>query len=174
MLKITLIASRPGVGKSSLAYEILKKESKNKKGFFISLENKKDNILKIIGNEYNEIVFSDKLSMDDIINFIQNNKMDFIIIDYLQLFLSPLSIKGLIYFINSVKKYNIHLYLITQITKKIPITEEPKTWHLNSTLPKIADEIIFLYIVNNKVVKKILNKEQIQEEEKQRPTLDRI
>jgi len=51
MLKITLIASRPGVGKSSLAYEILKKESKNKKGFFISLENEKDNILKIIGNE---------------------------------------------------------------------------------------------------------------------------
>ena len=154
MSKVTVIASLEDFDKTTLLYEILENEFKNKrKGFVFSFKK----IEKYEGN-----VFIDKKSFLDIVNFIKNKDIDFIALDYFQFF----DKKGIKEFIEFIRENNINIYIISKLRKKIPLNQEPKIWHLDLLLRNIADEVIFLYFQDNKLIKKILNKEQIKEEAK--------
>lgn len=161
MSKIIVIASIEDIDKSPLLYEILENEFKHKKkGFIFSF--KKD-------IKYENCVFTDKKSFLDILNFIKDKTIDFIALDYFQFF----DKKGIKEFIEFIREKNINVYITSKLRKKIPLNQEPKIWYLDLLLRNIADEVIFLYFQDNKLIKKFLNKEQIKEEAKQTPSLDR-
>ena len=154
-MSITVIMSRPGVGKSTLAYDIFKQLlSKNKKVFFFSQERDKMFISKKIGENAKNFIFDDKNNFKDIINTIKDKKTDTIFIDYLQLF----DKENLNIIINFVKQNNIDLYLISQIINKIPINQEPTLNDVSLYLKITAEKIIFLYKKENQVIKKFFNK----------------
>ncbi len=160
MGKVIVIASIEDFDKSPLLYKILENEFKNKrKGFVFSFKK----IEKYGGN-----VFIDKKSFLDIVNFIKDKNINFIVLDYFQYF----NKKGIKEFIELIRNKNMNVYIISQLRKKISLNQEPKIWHLDIVLRSIADEVIFLYFTKNKLTKKILNKEQIKKEKKQVPSLD--
>ena len=168
MGKVIVIASIEDIDKSPLLYEILENEFKNKrKGFIFSF---KKNV------KYGDYVFTDKKSFLDIINFIKNKNIDFIVLDYFQYFNKKgiKEFKELIELIELIREKHINVYIISKLRKKLSLNQEPKIWHLDILLRNIVkDEVIFLYLQNNKLTKKILDKEQIKEEKKQVPSLDR-
>jgi len=172
MSKIIIIASRPGVGKSSLAYKIFQEElESNKKGFFFSLERSKKDIIKIVGEKYKNYIFDNQYSFSEILSFIKNKTINFLILDYYQLLNNKK--EEFKEFVEFFKAKNIDVYITFQLGRIISSNKEPKIWHLDLILRSVADKVIFLYFQNNKLTKKILNKEQIKAEEKQIPSLDR-
>jgi len=172
MSKIIIIASRPGVGKSSLAYKIFQEKlESNKKGFFFSLERNKEDIIKIVGKKYKNYIFDNQYNFSNILSFIKNKTINFLIIDYYQLLDNKK--EEFKEFVEFFKAKNIDVYITCQLGRIVSSNKEPKIWHLDFLLRSIADEVIFLYFQDNKLTKKILNKEQIKEEEKQTPSLDR-
>lgn len=85
--ELTCIASRPGVGKTTLAIDIVNNISKqiNTKILFVSLENSKEQIEKRFINNNIEII-TDKLFLIDILKKCREFKnISLIAIDYLQL-----------------------------------------------------------------------------------------
>lgn len=85
--ELTCIASRPGVGKTTLAIDIVNNISKqiNTKILFVSLENSKEQLEKRLVNNNIEII-TDKLFLTDILEKCGEFKnISLIAIDYLQL-----------------------------------------------------------------------------------------
>lgn len=85
--ELTCIASRPGVGKTTLAIDIVNNISKqiNTKILFVSLENSKEQLEKRFINNNIEII-TDKLFLIDILKKCREFKnISLIAIDYLQL-----------------------------------------------------------------------------------------
>ena len=163
MSKIIIVASRPGVGKSSLAYKIFQEKfENNQKGFFFSLEKDKEDIVKIVGKKYEKYIFNDEYSFSDILSFIKDKIINFLIIDYYQLF----DKRGFNEFVEFIKNKNIEVYITSQLKRTISLNQEPKIWHLDILLKNITDKVIFLYFQDDKLTKKILNKEQIKKEKK--------
>lgn len=125
----TLIASRPGDGKTHYAVEFfIKNIANNKNGVFISLEmSDKDLREKIFENiNINNINISVEIiknlhityqsTINSIIDYIENlsESIEFIIIDYLQLLNSSTEFEKLIKYLNDK---NISLLMTTQMRK---------------------------------------------------------
>jgi len=155
MSKVTIIASTKDL-KEELIKEVLKLKNK---GCLLLLAKEDENFLKD-SKTYNNFV--------ELSDFVKNNDIDCLTITYLSSLRGKL--KDFFNFINICREKNINVCIVTHIHKDF--TDEPKTWHL-PYISIIANEIIFLYTKNDKIVRKILNKEQIQEERKQAPALDR-
>ena len=86
---LTLIGSRPGVGKSSLAFNIMS-SIKDKDILFLSFEESKSSIeskLLKISDSINNIHIDDSpnMNIDEVITTIRNNNYDIVVIDYIQL-----------------------------------------------------------------------------------------
>jgi len=156
MSKITVIASSKDL-KEELIKEILKLKNK---GCFLLLAKDDENFLKD-SKTYNNFV--------ELSDFVKNNDIDCLAIIHLSSLKKKLN--DFVVFINICREKKIDIYIATHINKDF--TDEPKTWHL-PYISTIADKIIFLYTKNDKIVRRVLNKEQIQEERKQAPALDRV
>jgi len=152
MSKVTIIASTKDL-KEELIKEVLKLKNK---GCLLLLAKEDENFLKD-SKTYNNFV--------ELSKFVKNNDIDCLAIIHLSSFIGKLN--DFFNFINICKEKNIDVHIVTHIHKDF--TDEPKTWHLKGVFFMPVNEIIFLYRVNDKIVKKVLNEEQIQEEKKQTP-----
>lgn len=149
--ELTCIASRPGLGKTTLSIDIVNNVSKqtDDKIVFISLENSKEQLEKRIKSDKVEII-TDKLSITDIedtcrsLNY-KYHYLSLIVVDYLQLIKPEIRRKNLlrekIDIVKALKQLSIELNVPIIITSQLPRTDEkPKsedldiTYHYNKVL----------------------------------------
>ena len=142
--ELTCIASRPGLGKTTLSIDIVNNVSKqtDDKIVFISLENSKEQLEKRIKSDKVEII-TDKLSITDIED--TYHYLSLIVVDYLQLIKPEIRRKNLlrekIDIVKALKQLSIELNVPIIITSQLPRTDEkPKsedldiTYHYNKVL----------------------------------------
>lgn len=140
--ELTCIASRPGIGKTTLSIDIVNNISKqtDNKILFISLENSKEQLEKRIESDKVEII-TNKISITDIEDTCRDlnntyNCLSLIVIDYLQLIEPKVSIKGKLRAkvdtIKTLKQLAVELNVPIIITSQLPRTDEkPKLEDLN-------------------------------------------
>ena len=149
--ELTCIASRPGLGKTTLLIDIVNNISKNSddKILFVSLENSKEQLEERIKSNNVELI-TDKLFINDIEDTCRSlsyryHYLSLIVIDYLQLIKPEIRRKDLlrekIDIIKSLKQLSIELNVPIIITSQLPRTDEkPKledldiTYHYNKVL----------------------------------------
>lgn len=140
--ELTCIASRPGIGKTTLSIDIVNNISKqtDNKILFISLENSKEQLEKRIESDKIEII-TDKISITDIEDTCRDlsntyNYLSLIVIDYLQLIEPKVSrkdkLREKVDTIKALKQLAIELNVPIIITSQLPRTDEkPKLEDLN-------------------------------------------
>lgn len=140
--ELTCIASRPGIGKTTLSINIVNNIAKqtNNKILFISLENSKEQLEKRIKSDNVEII-TDKISINDIEDTCRNlsytyNCLSLIVIDYLQLIEPKVSrkdkLREKVDIIKVLKQLAIELNAPIIITSQLPNTDKkPKLEDLN-------------------------------------------
>ena len=140
--ELTCIASRPGIGKTTLSIDIVNNISKqtDNKILLISLENSKEQLEKIIKSDKVEII-TDKISITDIEDTCRDlnntyNCLSLIVIDYLQLIEPKVSRKDILRekvdTIKALKQLAVELNVPIIITSQLPRTDEkPKLEDLN-------------------------------------------
>mgnify|MGYP005770422725 CR=1 FL=1 len=140
--ELTCIASRPGIGKTTLSIDIVNNISKqtNNQILFISLENSKEQLEKRIESDKVEII-TDKISITDIEDTCRDlsntyNCLSLIVIDYLQLIEPKVSIKDKsrekVDTIKALKQLAVELNVPIIITSQLPRTDDkPKLEDLN-------------------------------------------
>ena len=140
--ELICIASRPGIGKTTLSIDIVNNVSKqtDDKIVFISLENSKEQLEKRIKSDKVEII-TDKLSITDIEDtcrklYYTHHYLSLIIIDYLQLIKPEINrkdrLREKVDIIKSLKQLSIELNVPIIITSQLPRTDEkPKLEDLN-------------------------------------------
>lgn len=152
--ELTCIASRPGLGKTTLLIDIVNNVSKNidDKILFISLENSKEQLEKRLKSDKVELI-TDKIFINDIEDICRSlsykyHYLSLIVVDYLQLIKPEFRRKDLlrekIDIIKALKQLSIELNVPIIITsqlpyldnKKIPTLEDLKgtTYHYNKVL----------------------------------------
>lgn len=169
--ELTCIASRPGLGKTTLLIDIVNNVSKqtDDKIVFISLENSKEQLEKRIKSDKVEII-TDKLSITDIEDTCRNlnykyHYLSLIVVDYLQLVGPEIRRKNIsrekVDIIKSLKQLSIELNVPIIITSQLPRTnEKPKLEDLDTTyhyskvllLYKDTDDILKIEVAKNKGV----------------------
>lgn len=155
--ELITIASKPGIGKSTLLLNIVNSVSKqtNNKILYFNFENSKNSLLKKIKNNNIEIIDTPNLSILDIENIIKTYKKEdiaLVAIDYLQL----INMKNEVSEISRELKLlalelNIPVVLISQLSsnsKDIPTLIDLRK---NGTLVQDSDVIIFLYNKESKL-----------------------
>lgn len=140
--ELTCIASRPGIGKTTLSIDIVNNISKqtDNKILFISLENSKEQLEKRIKSDKVEII-TDKISITDIEDTCRDlsntyNYLSLIVIDYLQLIEPKVSrkdkLREKVDTIKALKQLAVELNVPIIITSQLPRTDEkPKLEDLN-------------------------------------------
>lgn len=140
--ELTCIASRPGIGKTTLSIDIVNNISKqtDNKILFISLENSKEQLKKRIKSDKVEII-TDKISITDIEDTCRDlnntyNCLSLIVIDYLQLIEPKVSrkdkLREKVDTIKALKQLAVELNVPIIITSQLPRTDEkPKLEDLN-------------------------------------------
>lgn len=140
--ELTCIASRPGIGKTTLSIDIVNNISKqtDNKILFISLENSKEQLEKRIKSDKVEII-TDKISITDIEDTCRDlnntyNCLSLIVIDYLQLIEPKVSrkdkLREKVDTIKALKQLAVELNVPIIITSQLPRTDEkPKLEDLN-------------------------------------------
>ena len=140
--ELTCIASRPGIGKTTLSIDIVNNISKqtDNKILFISLENSKEQLEKRVKSDKVEII-TDKISITDIEDTCRDlsntyNYLSLIVIDYLQLIEPKVSrkdkLREKVDTIKALKQLAIELNVPIIITSQLPHTDEkPKLEDLN-------------------------------------------
>ena len=140
--ELTCIASRPGIGKTTLSIDIVNNISKqtDNKILFISLENSKEQLEKRIESDKIEII-TDKISITDIEDTCRDlsntyNYLSLIVIDYLQLIEPKVSrkdkLREKVDTIKALKQLAVESNVPIIITSQLPRTDEkPKLEDLN-------------------------------------------
>lgn len=140
--ELTCIASRPGIGKTTLSIDIVNNISKqtDNKILFISLENSKEQLEKRVKSDKVEII-TDKISITDIEDTCRDlsntyNYLSLIVIDYLQLIEPKVSrkdkLREKVDTIKALKQLAVELNVPIIITSQLPRTDEkPKLEDLN-------------------------------------------
>lgn len=140
--ELTCIASRPGLGKTTLLIDIVNNISKNSddKILFVSLENSKEQLEERIKNNNVELI-TDKLFINDIEDTCRSlsykyHYLSLIVVDYLQLVKPEIRRKNLlrekIDIVKALKQLSIELNVPIIITSQLPRTnEKPKLEDLN-------------------------------------------
>ena len=139
--ELTCIASRPGIGKTTLAIDIVNNVTNktNDRILFISLENSKDFFENKIKNDKVEII-TDKLFINEIENICRElystyKNISLIVFDYLQLIKNETNdnLNETIDIIKTLKQLSIDLNTHIIITSQLPRlnNEEPALEHLN-------------------------------------------
>ena len=191
--ELTCIASRPGLGKTTLLIDIVNNVSKNtdNKIIFVSLENSKEQLEERIKSNNVELI-TDKLFINDIEDTCRSlsykyHYLSLIVIDYLQLIKPEIRRKDLlrekIDIIKVLKQLSIELNVPIIITSQLPRTDEkPKLEDLNVygtayhyskvlLLYKDTDDTLKIDVVKNKGVSHrfvglIFNNEKLSFEER--------
>lgn len=155
--ELITIASRPGIGKSTLLLNIVNSVSKqtNNKILYFNFENSKNSLLKKIKNNNIEIIDTPNLSILDIENIIKTYKKEdiaLVAIDYLQLINMKNEVSEISRELKSLAlELNIPVVLISQLSsnsKDIPTLIDLRK---NGTLVQDSDVIIFLYNKESKL-----------------------
>lgn len=168
--ELVCIASRPGVGKTTLSIDIVNNVSKqtDNKILFVSLESSKEYLEKRIKNNNVELI-TDKLFINDIEDTCRrlsykHHNLSLIVIDYLQLIKTKIRRKDLlrekIDIVKALKQLSIELNVTIIITSQLPRTDEkPKledlgiTYHYNKVLLLYNDgKKLKIDVVKNKGV----------------------
>lgn len=149
--ELTCIASRPGLGKTTLLIDIVNNISKNSddKILFISLDNSKEQLEERIKSNNVELI-TNKLFINDIEDTCRSlsykyHYLSLIVVDYLQLIKPEIRRKNLlrekIDIVKALKQLSIELNVPIIITSQLPRTDEkPKledldiTYHYNKIL----------------------------------------
>ncbi len=155
--ELITIASRPGIGKSTLLLNIVNSVSKqtNNKILYFNFENSKNSLLKKIKNNNIEIIDTPNLSILDIENIIKTYKKEdiaLVAIDYLQLINMKNEVSEISRELKSLAlELNIPVVLISQLSsnsKDIPTLIDLRK---NGALVQDSDVIIFLYNKESKL-----------------------
>lgn len=155
--ELITIASRPGIGKSTLLLNIINSVSKrtNNKILYFNFENSKNSLLKKIKNNNIEIIDTPNLSILDIENIIKTYRKEDIVlvaIDYLQLINMKNEVSEISRELKSLAlELNIPVVLISQLSsnsKDIPTLIDLRK---NGALVQDSDVIIFLYNKESKI-----------------------
>lgn len=155
--ELITIASRPGIGKSTLLLNIVNSVSKqtNNKILYFNFENSKNSLLKKIKNNNIEIIDTPNLSILDIENIIKTYRKEDIVlvaIDYLQLINMKNEVSEISRELKSLAlELNIPVVLISQLSsnsKDIPTLIDLRK---NGALVQDSDVIIFLYNKESKI-----------------------
>lgn len=190
--ELTCIASRPGLGKTTLLIDIVNNISNqtDDKILFISLENSKEQLEKRIKSDKVELI-TDKIFINDIEDICRSlsykyNYLSLIVVDYLQLIKPEFRRKDLlrekIDIIKTLKQLSIELNVPIIITsqlpyldnKKIPTLEDLKgtTYHYNKVLLLYNDgsnlkiDVVKNKGVSHRFVDLIFNDEKLGFEER--------
>ena len=187
--ELTCIASRPGIGKTTLSIDIVNNVSKqtDDKIVFISLENSKEQLEKRIKSDKVEII-TDKLSITDIEDtcrklYYTHHYLSLIVIDYLQLIKPEINrkdrLREKVDIIKSLKQLSIELNVPVIITSQLPRTDEkPKledldiTYHYNKVLLLYNDgsnlkiDVVKNKGVSHRFVDLVFNDEKLSFEER--------
>lgn len=190
--ELTCIASRPGLGKTTLLIDIVNNVSENTddKILFISLENSKEQLEKKIKSDKVEII-TDKIFINNIEDICRSlsykyHYLSLIVVDYLQLIKPEFRRKDLlrekIDIIKTLKQLSIELNVPIIITsqlpyldnKKIPTLEDLKgtTYHYNKVLLLYNDgsnlkiDVVKNKGVSHRFVDLIFNDEKLGFEER--------
>ncbi len=155
--ELITIASRPGIGKSTLLLNIVNSVSKqtNNKILYFNFENSKNSLLKKIKNNNIEIIDTPNLSISDIENIIKTYKKEdiaLVAIDYIQLINMKNKVSEISRELKSLAlELNIPVVLISQLSsnsKDIPTLIDLRK---NGALVQDSDVIIFLYNKESKL-----------------------
>ncbi len=155
--ELITIASRPGIGKSTLLLNIVNSVSKqtNNKILYFNFENSQNSLLKKIKNNNIEIIDTPNLSILDIENIIKTYKKEdiaLVAIDYLQLINMKNEVSEISRELKSLAlELNIPVVLISQLSsnsKDIPTLIDLRK---NGALVQDSDVIIFLYNKKSKL-----------------------
>lgn len=161
--KLILIASRPGVGKTSFAFNLIVEALKNNKKILInSLEMNGVEIFKKLDTDKNNYYLLNQNDAEIILSEIEkvinkNSDVSLIVIDYLQLLdFSDIDIET---FAKNLKlialKHNISILILSQLDKKVEKRENkiPQQEDIRElkNLSDYIDLYVFLYKENNKV-----------------------
>lgn len=190
--ELTCIASKPGLGKTTLLIDIVNNVSKNTddKILFISLENSKEQLEKRLKSDKVELI-TDKIFINDIEDICRSlsykyHYLSLIVVDYLQLIKPEFRRKDLlrekIDIIKTLKQLSIELNVPIIITsqlpyldnKKIPTLEDLKgtTYHYNKVLLLYNDgsnlkiDVVKNKGVSHRFVDLIFNDEKLGFEER--------
>lgn len=187
--ELTCIASRPGLGKTTLLIDIINNVSKNtdNKIIFVSLENSKEQLEERIKSNNVELI-TNKLFINDIEDTCRSlsykyHYLSLIVVDYLQLIKPEIRRKNLlrekIDIVKALKQLSIELNVPIIITSQLPRTDEkPKledldiTYHYNKVLLLYNDgSNLKINVVKNKGVSHrfvdlVFNNEKLNFEER--------
>jgi replicative DNA helicase len=161
--KLILIASRPGVGKTSFAFNLIVEALKNNKKILInSLEMNGVEIFKKLDTDKNNYYLLNQNDAEIILSEIEkvinkNSDVSLIVIDYLQLLdFSDIDIET---FVKNLKlialKHNISILILSQLDREVEKRENkiPQQEDIRElkNLSDYIDLYVFLYKENNKI-----------------------
>lgn len=154
-----VIASRPGMGKSTLGYRIINEMSKRTKGniLYFNYETSKELLKsKITGN--NIVVMSDpKITIEQIKSICESaNNLSLVVIDYLQLISSSVnenSLQLIDYISRTLKvmtlELNIPVIVLSEIGRRVEQRENKRPilrdLDVIGSIVQDSDKVIFLY-----------------------------
>lgn len=155
-----VIASRPGMGKSTLGYRIINKFSKRTKGniLYFNYEIPKDQLKsKITGN--NIVVMDDpSITIEQIKSICESTTdLSFVVIDYIQLISSSSNNKNSLEQINYISRtlklmtleLNIPIIVLSQVYRRVEQRENKRPilrdLDVTGSLVQDSDKVIFLY-----------------------------
>jgi len=161
--ELICIASRPGLGKTTLSIDIVNNVSKQAKNkiVFVSLENSKEQLEKRISSNNVEIM-TDRLSIDDIETscmdlFNIHQQLSLIVIDYLQLIKSnnTFNVNEVVDIVKSLKQLSIRLNVPIIITSQLARYngEKPTLDDLKVDVSNLFDKVLLLFKENENKLK---------------------